>query len=189
MSDSSPTKTTSPNETNPTRQTGLRLRVLSRIFYIQLGLIFLALVFFTWSYYSESRLGSLELSILAGCLGGSLTLLSRIQRLSNIQDLSLWTTTLVPVIASGFMAAIAYLLFLSGLLSGEAGTGLIRSNLFPQFIRPDLCLDEPMNMKLVLLTRPDGVLNFAKLLIWCFLAGYSDRFVDHILRSLEGSAQ
>ncbi len=176
-------------ETQPFKSDiALRAELLKWVFYAQLALIGLFMSFFLLSYFSETRLGSFEFSFLTGCLGGSLALLKRIRNMANYREIFFWQAILIPILYSGIMAGVAYLLFLSGLLSSDDGDGLIRSNLFPHFIHPDVVGDQALNLKIVLQSRPDGVLNFAKLLIWCFLAGYSEQFVDQILQTLEGGA-
>ena len=84
------------------------------------------------------------------------------------------------------MAAVAYMLFISRLLTGDDGGGLFTSNLFPLFAESSQVDGELLNLRHVLEIRPVGVGDAGKLMVWCFLAGYSEKFVTQILSTLEG---
>lgn len=86
----------------------------------------------------------------------------------------------------GLMDVVTYLLFMSGILTGDGGDGLFTSNLFPNFDRPSVDGDGSMfNMRTVLTLRPVSVADVGKLMVWCFVSGYSERFVVGILGTLE----
>ena len=75
------------------------------------------------------------------------------------------------------MASVAYLLFMSGILTGEQGQGLFTSNLFPNFTHPVIPTGQLLTVPMILQIRPVSVADVGKLFVWCFLAGYSERFV------------
>ena len=82
------------------------------------------------------------------------------------------------------MAGVAYLLFMSGFLTGVDGEGLIATNLFPSFDRPDAS-GQLLTMQTVFKLRPATVTDLGQLFVWCFLAGYSESFIVGILGKLE----
>ena len=94
----------------------------------------------------------------------------------------------MPLMYGGLMASVTYLLFMSGILTGDGGNGLFTSNLFPNFNRPAVAEDELLNMRMVLTLRPDGIADFGKLMVWCFVSGFSERFVMSVLGALEERA-
>jgi len=164
------------------------LKALRLIFFIQIGLVFLiGLLFIIGSIDAGIRVGAFFFTIILGALGASVSLLRQVldhSHFSNGLDNPFKVFTLViPIMYGTVMAGIAYLLFMSGILSGDGGNGLLTTNLFPNFIHP-----ETADMTLMQQFRqvtPDGMQNTGKLLVWCFLAGYSERFVTGILRRLE----
>lgn len=45
-----------------------------------------------------------------------------------------------------------------------------------------------LSVPTVLRLRPESMQDFGKLLVWCFIAGYSEKFVSGILQTLEERA-
>lgn len=92
----------------------------------------------------------------------------------------------MPFLYGGIMAAIAYFLFVSQVLSGQDGAGLLATNLFPDFDHQVIVIDgERLKVRDWLVLRPSSLDNAGKLVVWCFLAGYSESFVSGILKRLE----
>ena len=81
------------------------------------------------------------------------------------------------------MASIGYVLFFSRILTGDSGGGLFTSNLFPNFLYPDSSAS--LSVSDVIQIRPKTVQDFGKLLVWSFLSGFSERFVENVLVALE----
>ncbi len=163
-------------------------RILRRIFALQ-GLVLLGLLLLVVAgRHFTGHLGSLPGSLLLGAFGGSLSLLRRL-RTSRGRTIGRFASSLpavaMPFVYGGLMAGVAYLLFLSGILTGEGGHGLLTSNLFPVFTSPPSEPGTLLNMNQVLQIRPASIQDLGKLLVWCFLAGYSERFVAGILQMLE----
>jgi hypothetical protein len=162
--------------------------VYRRIFFAQIAILlaFVAIVA-VLSIYTEEA-GSFPFSFLLGGLGGSISLFRRLpnEHQENLLQISeSWISTLVPILYGSIMASVAYLLFMSGILTGEQGHGLFTSNLFPNFTRPEIPQGKLLTVPMILQIRPASVADVGKLLVWSFLAGYSERFVTGILSTLE----
>ena len=74
-------------------------------------------------------------------------------------------------------AFLLYLVFMGGLLSG---------GLFPEF--PSRTKDFGSINGFVLEVNPGTNADFAKLLVWSFVAGFSEKFVPNLIAKLEGQA-
>lgn len=163
--------------------------VLRRVFLAQgllvAGLIALVLI---GQFLSPEHLGSMPASILVGALGGSLSLLRRLRTGDHhgvVQMARSNPATYMPLVYGGLMAGVAYLLFMSGILTGEGGRGLFTSNLFPNFTFLPEAEGLRLSMREVVGLRPKGVQDLGKLLVWCFVSGYSESFVVGVLSTLE----
>jgi hypothetical protein len=74
-------------------------------------------------------------------------------------------------------AFVLYLVFMGGILSGE---------LFPAFqntTEPFVSIGQFVGC-----VNPDTNADFAKLLLWAFVAGFSEKFVPNLIARLEGQA-
>jgi hypothetical protein len=167
-----------------------RRRVVQRLFSVQLGLIgaTLALIFiFLWLESGGQSYGFFWFGFLAGCIGASLQFLKLTQRDANVRREAArsWIALLMPILYGGVMAGVTYLLFMSKILSGDS-EGLLSTNLFPTFRSFADPADGAMpTIRTYLAMRPADIADVGKLMIWCFLAGYSERFVTGILAQLE----
>lgn len=162
----------------------MRLAVVRRIFIAQLWLVAAFSLAAAVGYFGH--VGSLVFALLFGSLGGSIALLRRVRGAKDTVVAELgadMTSTWMPLLYGGLMAGVGYLLFLSGILSGDGGSGLFTSNLFPNFTDPDPASDELI--KRFVEIRPATMKDAGKLFVWCFVAGYSERFITGILKQLE----
>ncbi len=82
---------------------------------------------------------------------------------------------LSPLIG-GILATLTYVLFVSGLLTGD---------LFPKFVSDKL--PAAVQGIEVLFSIHGQATDYAKLIFWCFLAGYSEHFATNILANFESS--
>ncbi len=165
-----------------------KTKVVQRLFIAQIALVmtFTLLTFLAYSW--PERIGSYFFAAILGCLGGSITLLRRVKKEAGtlVEEMAAsWIATLMPLLYAGLMASVAYLLFMSGIVSGDGGNGLLSSNLFPNFTNPNPDGAELLSFKHVAQMRPASLQDLGKLMVWCFLAGYSERFVIGILKQLE----
>ena len=90
----------------------------------------------------------------------------------------------MPFLYGGLMAGVAYFLFVSQVLSGTDGDGLLAMNLFPDFDYQTK-ISGSLKVQDWLYLRPKGLDDVGKLIVWCFLAGYSESFISGILKRLE----
>lgn len=170
---------------NHSRQTA---KVIRAIFFTQIGLLLLiSILSFVGFQSTGSNLGFFFFTTLIGALGASVSLLKRAHSNRKFFDEEFKTlkifTVLMPVLYGTILAGVAYLLFVSGILSGDGGEGMLTSNLFPNF--EEITADNLTMFQQFLQTKPENMQNTAKLFIWCFMAGYSESFVAGILNQLE----
>lgn len=159
-----------------------------RLFFAQLTIVGVLVLHVVVHLIFVGTLGTLPFSLLLGALAASLALRGRLVLLSadELRQLgSSWSTTLAPLIHGGIMAGVAYFLFMAGILTYEDRDGLFRSNLFPNFTKPVLAPGELLSMRKVIEIRPETVMDVGKLLVWCFIAGYSEKLVPNVLSTLQ----
>jgi hypothetical protein len=116
------------------------------------------------------------MTLLVGALGGFVGLQKRLGQLAN-EDLALlsksWVYTFLSPLVGGILALLTYVLFISGLLSGD---------LFPKFVADKDVTADGIE---VLFAIQGQAADYAKLIFWCFLSGYSERFATDILSQFE----
>jgi hypothetical protein len=116
------------------------------------------------------------MTLLVGALGGFVGLQKRLGQLAN-DDLTLlsksWVYTFLSPLVGGILALLTYVLFVSGLLTGD---------LFPKFVPDKDVTADGIN---VLFAIQGQAADYAKLIFWCFLSGYSERFATDILSQFE----
>jgi len=111
-----------------------------------------------------------------GIIGGFVGLQRRLKQLST-NDLQLinrsWLYTFLAPLVGGILALLLFVLFLSGLLEGD---------LFPKFVGQDVT---PTGFTDLLKTQAQQIADYAKLIFWSFIAGYSEHFVTDIIGKFE----
>ena len=160
---------------------------IHRVFVVQLGLVVVTtlLVFVGYGFEAwrgaDRSFGFFWFAFLAGCFGSSIALLRRVRaEPETLPEVTrTWTDLLLPHLYGGLMAGLAYMLFLSGILSGTGKGGLLTSNLFPDFTTSETSVRPSITAYLNL--RPASITDAGRLLVWSFIAGYSERFVTGIL--------
>lgn len=169
-------------------QNQINAKSLKLIFYIQIALLSLLAILFTIGYTDlDLHVGAYFFSIILGALGSTISLMKRIRHNAIIykqeyEELKIFSI-LMPILYGTLLAGIAYLLFMSGILSGEGGNGILTTNLFPNFTKSNLTTNDILKQFIEI--RPVSIQDTGKLLVWCFIAGYSERFVIGILDQLE----
>jgi len=185
-----------------------------RILFRRIGIllfIFLALsvLAVTCFVVYPDQLGSMVFALLIGGIGAIVSLVKRFPKLDEEKLnflCSSWWILIVPITTGVVMAGLLYFIFLSGLVTGDNGGGFFTTNLFPNLSDPskqatsserlsfkDLLSkqatpSEGLSFKDLLRIRPDSVKDFGKLLVWCFLSGYSERLVSNLLDIIEKRA-
>lgn len=116
-----------------------------------------------------------------GFIGGFIGIQRRLKSLT-LGDLELlsssWVYTILAPLVGGVLAIVLYILFLSGLLSG---------GLFPDF-DPEKSHDLTFGFQKIMMQQALTYQDYAKLLFWSFVAGYSERFVTDVIAKFEGTA-
>lgn len=162
--------------------------VLYRLGVVLLILMCAAITFVLVFYLVTQQMGTMIFALLIGGVGACISFFLRFSKLGNNELdflVTSWWAMVVPVLVGVVMGGFIYIVFFAGILTGDGGNGLFTSNLFPLFTSPKLADGEVLSLKVALEIRPESVQDFGKLLVWCFLAGYSERLVPNILDSLE----
>lgn len=139
----------------------------------------------------EAVLSTLPVVILAGVLGSFVSALNRIYSFSNIFPLGKYTVQLkksngyliayssIPPLVGGISAAVLYVIF-----SGQIITGPF----FPNFTC-DLKAGCNEFHSFLEHWSPDQAQDYAKAIVWGFIAGFSERFVPDILNQVTKESQ
>lgn len=166
----------------------IKKTILGRIGLCLAGLIVMGFVFALVFYLLTSQLGTMIFALLIGGTGACISFFLRFSKMrpAEMEFLATsWWAILVPVLVGVTMGGFIFIVFFAGILTGDGGSGLFTSNLFPLFTEPSISNEALLNLRDVLAIRPVTVQDFGKLLVWCFLAGYSERLVPNILQTIE----
>jgi len=162
--------------------------ILKRIGIIMLGLIIVSALLVILFYAASEQMGTMIFALLIGGMGACISFFLRMPKLGEAElgfIVTSWWTLIVPALVGTIMGGFIYIVFFAGILTGDGGNGLFTSNLFPLFTEPNIAEGETLTMRMALAIRPISVQDLGKLLVWCFLAGYSERLVPNILQGLE----
>lgn len=153
-------------------------RVTQRLFFFLLLFFVPPLVAATW--FAEARTIVPIIVITTGCVGGFVGLQRRIKQLTpselELIASSIFYTGLSPLVG-GILALLLYVAFLSGLVSGQ---------LFPLFY-PDRWVSDT-TFASIFYQHGASYQDYAKLIFWSFVAGFSERFVTDVISRFEGTA-
>ena len=117
-----------------------------------------------------------------GLVGGFVSIQQRIKNIGE-EELELlsrsWFQILLIPVYGGIFALVLYLALLGG---------IVNSPIFPDFTVPTFSVPPTANdmRNLFVGTFPTTGVDFAKLVFWCFVAGFSERFVPQIIGSAQG---
>jgi len=155
------------------------IRTISNRLLISLGVLMLLIIPGAfWASQSDQFVGASPLmTLIIGAIGGFVGLQRRLKTLGD-EDLQLladsWVYVALSPVVGGILAVLLYVLFISGLLAGD---------LFPRFVADK---DAASIEGLAALFRIHGAASdYAKLIFWCFLAGFSERFAIDIISQFE----
>jgi hypothetical protein len=150
------------------------------------GKLLFALIFFTTlmllilcsTLFFSERAYIFPTVVLAGFIGALVSLQRRLKELP-MGDLRLVAESkfffLLAPFSGGLLASVLYLLFLAGLLAGE---------LFPTFVS-DSELNHKNGFFQLLHMQSGNPKDYAKLLFWSFVAGFSEKLVVDIIGRFE----
>ncbi len=140
---------------------------------------------FSWGLFLQPRLVVSWLTLICGLVGGFVSIQQRLRSLGE-EDLTMlaesWPAVLLIPIYGAIFSQVLYLIFLAGLLQGD---------LFPAFYIPpfgDVPTDEKIR-QFLLGTYPKSGVDFAKLVFWSFVAGFSERFVPQLVSTISAKVQ
>lgn len=125
----------------------------------------------------------------AGALGGFVSALRRLYAFQRIFPKDFFTTrhridaylvvySMIPSLVGTIAAVVLYLVFASRLVEGD---------LFPRFDLDTLDPEADAFRNFVSNWKPDGPTEYAKALVWSFIAGFSERFVPDLLERFASS--
>ncbi|MBX3739437.1 MAG: hypothetical protein KF712_00495 [Akkermansiaceae bacterium] len=119
---------------------------------------------------------------IVGSIGGFVGFQRRLKDLDD-EDLTLlsesWIYTLLAPLVGGILAVLLYIVFLSGLLGGD---------IFPSFRQDPLIENQKVTRFSVIFSTHGDFKDYAKLIFWAFIAGFSERFVTNILAQFEAQS-
>ncbi|OIQ49454.1 hypothetical protein BerOc1_01379 [Pseudodesulfovibrio hydrargyri] len=119
-----------------------------------------------------------------GIMGGFVSIQ---QRLGSIEDDELdilsksWASVLIIPLFGGIFALVLYVIFL---------TGILDLPIFPKFYIPAFTNDRAVDLPAFLQrTSPVSGQDMAKVMFWSFVAGFSERFVPQVIRSVTSQTE
>lgn len=116
--------------------------------------------------------------LFVGFVGGFVGLQRRLKTLPA-EDLTLlansWVSIALSPVAGAILAELVYLLFISGLLAG---------NMFPKFVADNPGAAVP-GLRSIFEVHCPSAADYAKVLFWSFVAGFSEKFATNIIGQLE----
>ncbi len=119
--------------------------------------------------------------LFVGFVGGFVGLQRRLKALPS-EDLTLlansWVCIALSPIAGAILGELVYVLFISRLLAG---------NMFPTFV-PDNPSETIHGLKAIFEVHCPSSSDYAKVLFWSFIAGFSEKFATNIIGQFESSA-
>jgi hypothetical protein len=163
----------------------IRDRVSKRVAIVTLGGLGIMGVVFVLNLIGvrETYSAALPTALFAGALGGLLSLQQRYQSsarhgdpIEGVSQLAHnWPHVFLPAINGAVFALVLYMLMLGGLLSGD---------IFPKFMKPDDNQNGLVLLEFLKQGKPAAPSDYAKLIVWCFIAGFAERFVPDTLTRL-----
>jgi len=119
-----------------------------------------------------------------GAMGGLVSMQQRYQSVSregdpidNISQLTQnWSRLFLPAVNGAIFAVLLYMIIRGNLVQGQ---------LFPQLQKPVENLEGGIQLKALFAQgKPASAIEYAKLIVWSFLAGFAERLVPDTLSSL-----
>jgi hypothetical protein len=129
------------------------------------------------------RVGIFQLALLTGAIGGSMSLIQRVQSLPEADPLlfrlsgstTIMQSLLIPPLVGAIFAGLLFLIFVSGVLSGDV---------FPSFVVPPKSATGTDFNTFFFHTAPESGKAYALTIVWSFIAGFAERFVPDTIDRL-----
>ena len=153
-----------------TRQQALH-KLWQRLFLVLALLLGIAVVILL--YVDRGSTGVMV--FLIGNIGGYTAVHRGLSELKDPEVIELsesWWAILSPSIVGGVLALVLYILFLSGIISGD---------LFPKFVPED---NSEKGLTSILTQRGEDMPAYAKLFFWSFIAGFNQKYAVDIIDSV-----
>jgi len=201
MSASPPTGTSAKALLNTTSRLSERqemIRIISnRLFVALFALMAITMLggYLTWQGHAVSAGATNWMVMLCGAIGGFISLQRRLKTMTEGDLLLLarsWVYVLLSPLVGGILALLLYFLFIGELLQGD---------LFPDFVIDGApgndagtsLADNGGNssrsgVAVLFSVKGAAYTDYAKLIFWCFLAGYSESFVTNIISRFESDS-
>jgi hypothetical protein len=155
----------------------LVVQVTERLFIALLVILGTVLGLLVLRYFFMYNLPIILPCLLVGALGGFVGIQSRLKKL-NVLDLELLAKSkayiVLPPLVGGILAMLLCVMFLAGLVQGD---------LFPSFRFE--AKGHTNGFYALFQRRPEAYEDYAKLLFWSFIAGFSERFVIDIINQFD----
>jgi ammonia channel protein AmtB len=155
------------------------LRVVYRNLFFILIITTIALIFASYSLEKGRVLATV---FLFGNLGAYAAIHSKLKELSDEKVIELaqsWFALLTPSLIGGILAIVLYFLFISGIIGGE---------LFPVFEADSKPPIDKENFSIIFAQHGKEFSDYGKLLVWSFIAGFSEKYVVGVLDSVNSNS-
>ncbi len=148
-----------------------------------MGVLCLVAVVAVVSVVKPENVGIYQLVLLAGAIGGTMSLVQRVQSLPEADPLlfrlsgatTIVQSLIIPPLTGSIFAGLLLLIFASGVLSGD---------FFPKFIVPPADALGVGFATFYSHTAPESGKAYALMIVWAFIAGFAERFVPDTINRL-----
>jgi hypothetical protein len=134
-------------------------------------------------FVQPKEVGIYQLVLLAGAIGGTMSLVQRVQSLPEADPLlfrlsgstTVIQSLIIPPLTGSIFAGLLFLIFASGVLSGD---------FFPKFVVPPVTAGGVGFDSFFFKTAPESGKAYALMIVWAFIAGFAERFVPDTINRL-----
>jgi len=134
-------------------------------------------------FVQPKDIGIYQLVLLGGAIGGTMSLVQRVQSLPEADPLlfrlsgstTVIQSLIIPPLTGSIFAGLLFLIFASGVLSGD---------FFPKFIVPPVSANGVGFETFFFHTSPESGKAYALMIVWAFIAGFAERFVPDTINRL-----
>ncbi|MFN2462002.1 MAG: hypothetical protein ABR591_15195, partial [Candidatus Velthaea sp.] len=150
---------------------------------VAIGAVAIATVLAIVFVVQPQNVGIFQIVLLAGAIGGTMSLIQRVQSLPEADPLlfrlsgrtTILQSLLIPPLTGAIFAAVLFMIFAAGVLSGD---------LFPAFAVAAPTAKGTDFSTFFYNTTPNGGKSYALVIVWSFIAGFAERFVPDTIDRL-----